>query len=118
MKLTLVEQLMLFSLGEYYEVLNQPLIENNLRLQTSKITFIELLLKTNVLPKHERAVYKNLEILEKKKLIAYENKMVRFTDLGLKQLQNIRKEISLFNHIAKQFHGIEKPKRKLQTTLE
>ncbi|MBS3124525.1 hypothetical protein J4437_07915 [Candidatus Woesearchaeota archaeon] len=117
MKLTLVQQLMLFSLGQYYEMLNQPLVETPLRLQTSKITFIELLLKAKILSKHERAIYKNLEDLEKKKLIAYENRMIRLTDLGLKELQRIRKEISQFNEIAIQFQRMEKPKRKLQTTL-
>ena len=118
MNLTLVERLMLYALGQYYLSLNQPLMEKHLRLRTSKITFIEMLMNSNMVGKKERAIYKNLESLEKKKLIAYENKMIRLTEKGLEELRMINLEIDYYLEFKKYFSIVEKPKRKLQTFIE
>jgi len=117
MKLTLVQRLMLYSLGQYYEVLNQPLVETPLRIQTSKITFIELLMNSQLLTKHERAIYKNLATLEDKKLIGYKNKMIKFTNDGLNELQKVKKEVHQFESIKNYFQQGIKSTRKLQTVL-
>ena len=117
MSLTRVQRLILFSLGQFYHALNQPLVEKPLLLETSKITFIELLLNSKVISKQERAVYKNLETLEGKKLIEYDQKMIRFTEKGLKELQKITTEIVQYKKTEEFFHNVQ-PKRKLQTMIK
>ncbi|MEW5897453.1 MAG: hypothetical protein AB1668_07190 [Nanoarchaeota archaeon] len=116
MKLTKTQRLILYSLGQFYKSINQPLEEKPVRLRTSKIAFIELILESDIITKQERALYKNLETLEEKKLIAYENKMIKFTEKGLRILEKINKEISQFTGIEKYFKE-KKPKRKLQTVI-
>ena len=116
MKLTKPQRLILFALGQFYVSLNQPLVEKPVQIQTSKIAFIDHLLKAKIISKQERALYKNLERLENKKYISYENRMIMFTELGLKELENISKEIQQFINLDKYFQ-LEKPKGKLQTTI-
>ena len=117
MPLTTVEKLIIHSLRQFYLSLNQPLIEKPVKVRTSKIMFIELLLHSGLISKQERAIYKNLETLEHKKLIEYENHMIKFTEPGLKELEKIKKEIQHFNELEKYFQQAEKPKRKLQTVI-
>lgn len=116
MELTTTQKLILHSLGHFYQSINQPLIEKPLKLQTSKIVFIELLLKSKILSKQERAVYKNLETLEKKRMIEYERRMIRFTDRGLKHLHQIDQEIKPFIEVGRYFQSA-KPLRKMQTVI-
>ena len=118
MKLTRTQRLILYALGHFYQSLNQPLVEKPVKLQTSKITFIENLKNSQMVSKQERALYKNLEMLENKKLIEYDTKMIRFTDFGLKELQKVDKEVKNCNDIEKYFRSAEKPHRKLQTVME
>ncbi len=117
MKLTAPQRLILYSLGQFYQSLNQPLFDKSLRLQTSKIAFIELLERSGLLSKHERALYKNLAAMERRKLIAYESKMIQFTDKGLKELQRINDEVQEFKSMENYFQQGEKPRRKLQTVI-
>ena len=118
MKITRTQRLILHSLGHFYQFLNQPLIETPVKLQTSKITFIEHLQKSQIVSKQERALYQNLEMLEKRKLIEYDHHMIKFTELGLKELQKFENEIKQCNNIEKYFQNAEKPHRKLQTVME
>ena len=116
MRLTKVQRLVLYALGEFYASLNQQLLEKNLRLRTSKITFIELLLSSQMIIKQERAVYKNLESLEQQKFIAYENKMIRFTEKGAQEFHKINEEIRQFLNIRKYLKET-KSSRTLQTVM-
>ncbi len=118
MRLTRPQWLILYSLGEFYQTINQPLVEKPVRLETSKITFIELLLQSKIVTKQERALYKNLEILEKKKLIEYVNRMVKFTERGIQELQKITKDLDQFQKLNEYFQTVEKPHRKLQTMIK
>ncbi len=138
MKLTQVEKLILFSLGQFYKSINQPLVEKPLTLRTSKITFIEWMLHSGIIAKQERALYRNIESLEKNKLIQYDTRMIMFTNLGLKELERIkkelekrgkeleknerelelkRKELGQFSDLEKYFVSGDKPRRKLQTVI-
>jgi hypothetical protein len=117
MRLTKSKRLILYSLGQFYQSINQPLISKPLKLRTSKIAFIELLLESKLISKQKRALYKNIESLEKKKLIDYEKKMIKFTELGLQELEIIKKEIKQFNDVENYFKTSKKPRRKLQTTM-
>ena len=116
MKLSKPQRLILFALGQFYASLNQPLVEKPVQVRTSKIAFIEHSLQAKIISKRERALYKNLETLENKKLINYENKMIVFTESGLKELEKINKEIQQFISLEEYFQQ-EKPKRKLQTVI-
>ena len=116
-KITKTQKLILYSLRQFYQSLNQPLSEKHLRLRTSKIAFIELLLASGIVGKQERALYKNLETLEDKKLIEYEKRMVKFTEKGVKIMDKINKEVKQFIDVKEYFKEVKKPKRKLQTTI-
>jgi len=116
MKLTKTQRLILYALGHFYTALNQPLVEKPVQVRTSKIAFIEHLLAAKIVSKQERALYKNLETLEMKKLISYKNKMIIFTEFGLREVEKINKEIQQFIDLEKYFEQ-EKPKRKLQTVI-
>ena len=118
MKLNRTQRLILFSLGQFYRQLNQPLKEKPIKVHTSKIVFITFLLHSNIVAKQERTVYKNLESLENKKLIIYENRMITFTPLGLDIFNKIEKEIRQFVEIEDFFKTTKGPKRKLQTVIK
>ena len=117
MLITKTQRLILYSLGMFYRQLNQPLKEKPVKLQTSKVAFIELLLMSKIVTKQRRALYKNLETLEMKKLITYDNKMIRFTDSGLKILDKIETEIKQFYDV-KDYFSYARPRRKLQTVIQ
>jgi hypothetical protein len=117
MLLSKTERLILYSLGQFYQSLNQPLSEKHLKLRTSKITFIEMLLSSNTVAKQARTIYKNLEKLEDKKLIAYEKRMIKFTPEGIKILDKINTELYQFIDVKDFFKKPNKSKRKLQTTI-
>ncbi len=120
MKIPPAQKLILYALGQFYNSLNQPLIEKPVRIRTSKIAFIELLLQSKLVHKQERALYKNLEMLEKKRLIAYNNRMITFTDRGLRQFDKVQKEVRLFVEAERSFQNIKNMKstRRLQTVME
>lgn len=50
-------------------------------------------MKSKVVGKKERALYKNLEELQKRKLIAYENKELELTKRGDLIFQKMKKEL-------------------------
>jgi len=117
MTLTQVEKLILYSLGQFYKVINQPLVEKPLTLRTPKITFIEWMLHSGIITKQERALYKNLESLEDQKLIKYDTHIILFTPKGLKELEKIEIELKQFYDLERYFASGDRPKRKLQTTI-
>ena len=117
MLLSKTERLILYSLGQFYQSINQPLTHKHLRLRTSKIAFIEVLLSSKIITKQARTLYKNLENLENKKLISYDKRMIKVTLLGLSILEKINLEIKQFLDVKEHFKEIKKPKRKLQTVM-
>ena len=117
MGLTQTEKLILFSLGQFYQSINQPLVAKPLTLRTSKITFIELMLESSIISKQERALYKNLESLEQEKFITYNQRMILFTSKGLKELERLNQEVKQYQEIIEYFHNPQKTKRKLQTMI-
>ena len=116
-KITKTQRLILYSLGRFYQSLNQPLSEKHLKLRTSKIAFIELLLSSRIVSKQERALYKNLEMLEHKKLIEYYDRKIKLTEKGRRIIERINKEVKQFADVKDYFKDVKKPKRKLQTTI-
>jgi len=94
MGLTNKQKYMLFILGEYYNKERGRLKKEFLDIAISKPVFIDLVLSSGLVSKKSRAVYKNLEMLERKKLIYYENRMLKMTALGLKRFQELEAAIS------------------------
>lgn len=116
MQLTKAQRLILFALAQFYAALNQPLVEKPVQARTSKIAFIEHLLEAKIIAKREREMYKNLETLEQKKVITYDNKTIVFTESGLQEVEKISQEIHMFISLERYFQQV-KPKGKLQTVI-
>ena len=90
MKLNKIEKVMLYALGRYYEVSSKSLPDKSLTIHLPKTVFIDFVKKVGLFEKGERAIYKNLEYLEKRKLVSYENKSLRLTEKGGKEYTSIR----------------------------
>ena len=110
-------KVMLYSLGQCYRQLNKRFEHAPLDVAISKATFIETLVASGLLGKTERAVYKNLEFLERKKLIVYASKELRFTERGYKQYAALECFIAPFvrHELFWSNHAVDK---KLQTRLK
>jgi hypothetical protein len=118
MSLTKTQQRILYSLGQCYIKLNQPFQDKPLTVFISKIAFIELIKQAEFIKKQERALYKNLEILEKKKLIEYKDKKLRLTPRGKRVFNRIEKEIKPYLNIIDFWHQNPKITRQLQTCID
>lgn len=114
MSLTKTQQRILYSLGQCYQKLNQPFQDKPFKVFISKIAFIELLKQADFIKKQERALYKNLELLEKKKLLAYKEKKIKLTQRGQRTFNRIEKEIKPFVDIRDFWHQNPKTARQLQ----
>jgi hypothetical protein len=93
-KLSKKHQFVLYALMEYLKKLNKRFRDKPLEASVSKIDFIRLLQSLNITEKSQRGLYKNLEVLEKRKLIAYENRFLKLTQRGLKLVQQKESELS------------------------
>ena len=93
MKITNKQKFILYTLGKWYAEANEKLKDKNLQVMISKRVFIEVAKKANIVEKKERALYKNLEFLQKKKLISYNNKNLALTDKGKKLFLKLNEEL-------------------------
>jgi len=118
MSLTNTQKRILYSLGQCYQSLNQPYRDKPLKVFVSKIAFIELLQQADFIKKQPRAIYKNLELLEKKKLIAYNDKKIKLTQRGNRLFNKIEKDIKPYLNIKDFWHQNLKTERQLQTYIE
>ena len=84
---------------------NKKFRNKPLEASVSKIDFIRFLKSAKIIDKSQRALYKNLEHIEKKKLIAYENRFLKFTKKGLKQAKEIEKDIDPYVRITKKLEN-------------
>ena len=82
MRLTDNQRFVLFVLGKIYEESDKRLKDRLLQVSISKSAFIEILKKGGLTQKGERALYRNLEDLEKSRHISYENRFLRLTKKG------------------------------------
>jgi len=94
--LTRSQQLVLYSLGLCYQQLNKRFEDKSLEASVSKVAFIDMALSSGLFAKKARALYKNLETLEKKKLIAYEHKHIHFTQRGYVTFSRLVREVEPF----------------------
>jgi len=118
MALSKTQQRILYSLGQCYRKLNQPYQDKPLKVFVSKIAFIELIQQADFIKKQPRALYKNLELLEKKKYLEYLDKKIKLTQRGQRFFNKIEKEIKPFTQIKDFWHQHPKAQRHLQTYIE
>lgn len=97
MKLKKEYQFVIYALKEYLKKINLRFEYEPLEASVSKIDFIRLMQNLDITDKSQRGLYKNLEILEKKKLIRYENKFLKLTEKGLKVVKE--KEIQILPYM-------------------
>lgn len=83
---------MLYSLMQVLKKVNTQFQDKPLEASISKIGFIKMMKKAKVTEKSIRGLYKNLEALEKKKYLKYDNKMLSMTKKGLRQAEKTEKE--------------------------
>ena len=96
---------MLFTLGKWFEEANKKIKNKELQVSISKKSFIDLVKTARFAEKQERALYKNLEILEKKKLIKYKNKELELTEKGKKLYRDINLRIEPFFNVFQKLKG-------------
>lgn len=94
MDLTNAQRFILFTLGVWYEGANRKLKDKWLEVFISKVVFIEVIKKAKLVEKEERALYRNLELLEKKRFVSYKNKSLALTGKGFNAFNRIKKELS------------------------
>lgn len=94
--LTRSQQLVLYSLGLCYQQLNKRFEDKPLEASVSKVMFIDMVLSSGLFAKKARALYKNLETIEKKKLIVYEHKHIHFTQRGYAAFSRLVHEFAPF----------------------
>lgn len=90
----------LFALGRCYEECDRRFADKPLVVQMSKKAFIDLAQAAGMVSKGERAMYKNLEDLEAKKLISYENKSLKLTARGERFFQELLSKIEPYLAIS------------------
>ncbi len=117
MSLTKTQQRILYSLGQCYQNLNKPYEGKPLKVRISKIAFIELIKQADFVQKKERALYKNLELLEKRKLIEYVDKKIRLTPKGNRFFNKIEKEVKPWVKIKDFWNQSLKSERGIQTFM-
>ncbi len=110
MGLTKKTKLILFALYWYYKERNAKLKDTPLRLAISKVSFIDMIKKFELAEKKPRAIYKNLETLEKKKLIQYKEKHLYLTERGKNLIKKTLHEIQPYLDVIK---DIKKKKGKV-----
>ena len=101
MKTTKVQRFILFALGKWFEEANKKIKHKPLKVSISKRIFIDLVKTAKIAQKQERALYKNLEILEKKKLVEYKNKELDLTKRGKKLYEEINKGVLPYLNVFK-----------------
>jgi len=94
MELSKVHRLMLFTLGSWYAEAAKQLQGRPLDLAIPKGVYIKALIAAGIAGKTDRALYKNLEYLQSKRLISYDNKCLALTARGDRQFQAVSKDVA------------------------
>ena len=116
---TSVERFILYSFWEFCSQANKKIDNKPLSLAVSKAEFITLIKNANITIKTERAVYRNLETLQEKKLVMYKDKSLRLTRRGQNVIKKINTELMPYLNIKDilKTESLLKHARKAQTVL-
>ena len=94
MELNTPQSYILYLLGLIFEEFEKQQAGKPLLLALTKSDFIKIARRANLVSKQERAVYKNLETLEKDKLINYDNQSLALTRKGYAVFAQMTKRIA------------------------
>lgn len=119
MRVTKVQAFILFALGTCYEEFSKRFAGKPLAVSMSKADFIGLARRAQITSKKERALYKNLEVLEGLKLITYDNKNLALTRKGQRLFERIRNDMNPYINVKSVLagDGVLKYKTRAQTIL-
>ena len=83
---------MLFILGQFFKKTNRMFSKSVLDVSVSKAEFIDVILSVGAVAKQKRAIYRNLESLQKGKYIIYDDRKLRFSKKGYNEYVKIKTE--------------------------
>ncbi len=101
MKSTKTQRFILYSLGKWFEEANKKIKAKHLKVSISKSLFIEVVMKSGIAKKQRRALYKNVETLEKRKFLTYKNRELELTKKGERLFKQIDREMSPYINVYK-----------------
>ncbi|MAF34211.1 hypothetical protein CMO91_00020 [Candidatus Woesearchaeota archaeon] len=87
------QEFILYVIGSCQEALDRKYAAAPISVRLSKQAFIQLALRSGVAKKQERALYKNMQNLEERKFIVYENKHLTLTGKGHKWYEQVKKKM-------------------------
>lgn len=99
-KITREQRFILYALGLCYEQANKRFTNSPIEIAMPKTAFIELAMKSGFARKKERALYKNLESLEKRKLVSYENKSLALTAKGERVYSDLKQRLQPYINVS------------------
>jgi hypothetical protein len=110
---------MLFILGQFFNKTNRRFSKFPLDVSVSKAEFIDVIRGMKAVSKTERALYRNLEVLQKEKYLVYGDRDLKMSRKGFLEYERVRKEVEHFRKISDSVEaGRIKFKRKTQTRLK
>ena len=111
------QKFILFTLGRIYQEFSKNFSDKPLEAYISKASFIELATKAHITTKTERTLYKQLEVLEKKKFVSYKNKNLALTPKGKKMFEKIEHELAPYLNVSEilKAHDMRKFTKRVQT---
>ena len=114
------EKYILYALGQSYKSFIKMFSNKPLHVRISKPLFIDLLISSKSVEKKERALYKNLEALEKKKYVRYIDNELGFTKKGLDAFMRMNSEIKGYTDLLAHLYDPRTISlhKKLQTKLK
>lgn len=92
MKLSQPQEFVLFLLGTCYSHCSQR-IKDPLQFELRKCDFITLAKQAGLVNKSARAMYRNLELLEKSRYLNYKNNLLSFTPKGRRHFLSVMKKV-------------------------
>ena len=105
MHLNRQQLLILYALGLCHEHFQKEFAGKPFAVSFSKGAFIELAMRSGISLIKDRALYKNLEFFEEKKLLLYQNKSLSLTSRGWKLFERLRRTVDPFVKIADTFRS-------------
>ena len=120
MKLSKPQSLILFLLGLCHSEYEKKFSGKPFKPFMNKVDFISFSKTAGLVTKGFRALYKNLEMLEKKKLISYTGKALCFTPKGKRHFTKLHTDISPYIDVSHSFKAknILKFVRPIQSKFE
>lgn len=119
MVLSKKETYILYAIGQCYKAYNKMFLDRPLKVRISKPVFIDIMISSKSVNKKERALYKNLESLEKQKYLRYNKNELSFTKKGLQLFKTMDKDIKGYVDLLAHLYDAKTIRlhKKLQTRL-